>query len=182
MRRLDSSVARLIAAASLPPRSMTAGLRSGRIDCEHMFAPMDPTVLHADVDAFFASVAQRDDPRLMGRPVIVGPGVVMAASYEARAYGVRGGMGGRQARRLCPDAIAVEPHWPAYVEASDALFELFKDASPVVEGLSMEEAFLDVRGLGAISGPPTEIAARLRREARERLRLPLSVGVARTKF
>src|SRR5437763_12156163 len=113
---------------------------------------MPPTILHADVDAFYASVAQRDDPRLRERPVIVGPGVVMAASYEARACGVRSGMGGRQARRLCPDAIAVSPSWPAYIDASDALFELFEDAAPVVERLSMEEAFLDVRGLGAISG------------------------------
>src|SRR3954454_23113923 len=131
---------------------------------------MEPTILHADVDAFFASVAQRDDPRLRGRPVIVGPGVVMAASYEARARGVRSGMGGPQARRLCPAAIAVSPSWPAYVEASDALFELFEDGAPVVERLSMEEPFLDVRGLEAISGSPIEIPARLRRETRERLR------------
>ncbi|MGH2745376.1 MAG: DNA polymerase IV, partial [Thermoleophilaceae bacterium] len=117
-------------------------------------------ILHADVDAFFASVEQRDDPRLRGRPTIVGGGVVMAASYEARARGVRGAMGGRQARRLCPDAIVVEPRFSAYVEASKAVFEVFRRTSPAVEGLSLEEAFLDVRGLERISGSPLEIAVR----------------------
>jgi DNA polymerase-4 len=106
----------------------------------------------------------------------------MAASYEARARGVRSGMGAAQARRLCPDAVAVPPDFPAYVEASDALFELFEDTAPVVERLSMEEAFLDVRGLEAISGSPVEIASRLRQQVWTQLHLPLSVGVARTKF
>src|ERR671918_2046419 len=94
--------------------------------CEHMFVSAEATVLHADVDAFYASVAQRDDPRLRGRPVIVGSGVVLAASYEARAYGVRGAMGGRLARRLCPQAVVVEPRWSAYVDASRALFRIFE--------------------------------------------------------
>jgi DNA polymerase-4 len=139
-------------------------------------------ILHADVDAFFASVEQRDDPRLRGRPTIVGSGVVMAASYEARAHGVRGAMGGAQARRLCPQAVVVEPRFSAYVEASRAVFDVFERTAPLVEGMSMEEAFLDVRGLERISGSPMEIAVRLRREVLERVGLPITVGVATTKF
>jgi DNA polymerase IV len=140
------------------------------------------TILHADVDAFYASVEQRDDPRLRGRPVIVGSWVVLAASYEAKACGVRTAMGGAQARRLCPQAVVVQPRMSAYAEASKAMFEVFDDTTPLVEGLSIDEAFLDVGGLRRISGPPTAIAARLRREVRERVGLPISVGVARTKF
>jgi len=140
------------------------------------------TILHADVDAFYASVEQRDDPRLRGRPVIVGSWVVLAASYEAKACGVRTAMGGAQARRLCPQAVVVEPRMSAYAEASKAMFEVFEDTTPLVEGLSIDEAFLDVGGLRRISGPPTDIAVRLRREVRERVGLPISVGVARTKF
>ncbi|HEU4449482.1 MAG TPA: DNA polymerase IV [Gaiellaceae bacterium] len=140
------------------------------------------TILHADVDAFYASVEQRDDPRLRGRPVIVGAGVVLAASYEAKAYGVRTAMGGALARRLCPDAIVVRPRMSAYAEASRALFSVFENATPLVEGLSIDEAFLDVRGLRRLSGSPFEIAVRLRRDVRELVGLPISVGVARTKF
>jgi DNA polymerase-4 len=140
------------------------------------------TILHADLDAFFASVEQRDDPRLRRRPVVVGGGVVLAASYEARAYGVHTAMGGRRARRLCPHAIVVEPRFSAYVEASKAVFDVFDDISPVVEGLSIDEAFLDVRGMERIAGAPTDIAARLRAEVRRRVGLPITVGVARTKF
>jgi DNA polymerase-4 len=140
-----------------------------------------PSILHADVDSFFASVEQRDDPRLRGRPTIVGGGVVMAASYEAKAFGIEGGMGGRRARLLCPEAVVVEPRFSAYVEASRALFAVFEETAPVVEGLSLEEAFLDVRGLERISGKPAEIARRLRREVREQVGLPISVGVARTR-
>jgi DNA polymerase-4 len=139
-------------------------------------------VLHADADAFFASVEQRDDPRLRGRPVIVGGGVVLAASYEAKAYGIRTAMGGRQARRLCPDAIVVPPRFSAYTEASRALFAVFEDTSPLVEGLSIDEAFLDVRGMERIAGTPEQIAMRLRAAVRERVGLPVTVGVARTKF
>jgi DNA polymerase-4 len=146
-----------------------------------MFALDEAAILHADADAFFASVEQRDNPELRGRPVIVGGGVVLAASYEARAYGVRGAMGGAHARRLCPEAIVVSPRFSAYVEASRALFEVFEHAAPQVEGISLEEAFLDVRGLGQISGTPAEIAARLRRDVRERVGLAVTVGVARTK-
>jgi DNA polymerase IV len=139
-------------------------------------------ILHADLDAFFASVEQRDNPRLKGRPVIVGMGVVLAASYEAKAHGVRTAMGGRQAKRLCPDAVVVKPRFEAYVEASKAVFELFDDTTPLVEGLSIDEAFLDVRGLERISGTPTGIAVRLRRRVLDRVGLPITVGVARTKF
>ena len=139
-------------------------------------------VLHADADAFFASVEQRDDPRLRGRPVIVGGGVVLAASYEAKAYGIRTAMGGRQARRLCPGAIVVPPRFSAYTEASRAMFAVFEDTSPVVEGLSIDEAFLDVRGMERVAGSPTQIAVRLRAAVRERVGLPVTVGVARTKF
>jgi DNA polymerase-4 len=146
-----------------------------------VFVSTEATILHADVDAFFASVEQRDEPSLRGRPTIVGPGVVMAASYEARAYGVRGGMGAARARRLCPQAAVVAPRFSAYVAASRAVFEVFQRTAPLVEGLSMEEAFLDVRGLEMISGSPVEIATRLRREVRERVGLPITVGVARTK-
>ncbi|MDQ6777145.1 MAG: DNA polymerase IV [Actinomycetota bacterium] len=142
----------------------------------------ETTILHADLDAFYASVEQRDDHRLRGRPVIVGGGVVLAASYEAKARGVRTAMGGTQARRVCPRAIVVPPRMSAYVEASKAVFEIFEDTAPLVEGLSIDEAFLDVRGLERISGTPLEIAAKLRREVARRVGLPITVGVARTKF
>jgi DNA polymerase-4 len=147
-----------------------------------MFVSGEPCVLHADVDSFFASVEQRDDRRLRGRPVIVGGGVVLAASYEAKAYGVRTAMGGRQARRLCPHAVVVRPRMSAYSEASKAMFEVFEDTTPLVEGLSIDEAFLDVRGLERLAGDPPGIAARLRWRVRDEVGLPISVGVARTKF
>jgi DNA polymerase IV len=140
------------------------------------------SILHADLDAFFASVEQRDDPRLRGRPVIVGGGVVLAASYEAKAFGIRTAMGGARARRLCPHAVVVPPRMSAYSEASKAVFRVFEDAAPVVEGLSIDEAFLDVRGMERSVGSPLEIAVRLRRDVRERVGLPITVGVARTKF
>ena len=144
--------------------------------------PPVATILHADLDAFFASVEQRDDPRLRGRPVIVGGGVVMAASYEARAFGVRGAMGGRQARQLCPQAIVVEPRMSAYTEASRAVFEVFRATTPVVEGISIDEAFLDVGGLRRVSGPAADIAAQLRHDVLEQVGLCITVGGARTKF
>jgi DNA polymerase IV len=147
-----------------------------------VFVTGEGTILHADLDAFYASVEQRDDPRLRGRPVIVGEGVVLAASYEAKAYGVRTAMGGAQARRLCPQAIVVGPRMSAYSDASRAVFEVFEQTTPLVEGLSIDEAFLDVRGLSRVSGTPTEIATRLRSDVRERVGLPITVGVARTKF
>ncbi len=144
--------------------------------------PGEATILHADADSFYASVEQRDDPSLRGRPVIVGGGVVLAASYEAKAYGIRTPMGGRQARRLCPHAVVVSPRMDAYSAASKALFEVFDDTTPFVEGLSIDEAFLDVGGLRLISGTPTEIAVRLRGDVLDRVGLPVTVGVARTKF
>jgi DNA polymerase-4 len=142
----------------------------------------EATILHADLDSFYASVEQRDDPGLRGKPVIVGGGVVLAASYEAKAYGIRTAMGGAQARRLCPRAVVVPPRMSAYSEASKAVFEVFNDTSPFVEGISIDEAFLDVRGMQRIAGSPVEIAVRLRRDVLARVGLPITVGVARTKF
>jgi DNA polymerase IV len=139
-------------------------------------------ILHADLDSFYASVEQRDDPALRGRPVIVGPGVVLAASYEAKACGVYSGMGAGRARRLCPRAAVVPCRFEAYSEASKAVFRIFEDTAPVVEALSIDEAFLDVRGMERFAGTPAEIAARLRRRVREEVGLPITVGVARTKF
>src|SRR3954462_15758144 len=157
---------------------------SVRGPCEHTFVSRghEATILHADLDAFYASVEQRDDARLRGRPVIVGGGVVLASSYEARARGVRTGMGGSRARRLCPDAIVVPPRMSTYSEASKAVFKLFEQFAPVVEGLSIDEAFLDVRGLDHILGSPPKSAQKLKREVREQVGLPITVGVARTKF
>ena len=137
------------------------------------------TILHADADAFFVSVAQRDDPSLRGLPVVVGGGVVMAASYEARRFGVRGGMGGARARRLCPQLVVAQSSWEAYGEASRALFAVFERHAPVVERLGIEEAFLDVR---AVAAEPVRIAEQLRRDVREEVGLTVTVGVARTKL
>ncbi|MGA5465948.1 DNA polymerase IV [Mycobacterium sp. NPDC050041] len=138
--------------------------------------------MHADLDSFYASVEQRDDPALRGRPVLVGGGVVLAASYEAKAYGVRTAMGGHQARRLCPHAVVVPPRMSAYSQASDDVFEVFRDTTPLVEPLSVDEAFLDVGGLGRVSGTPVQIGARLRDRVRDEVGLPITVGIARTKF
>ena len=143
---------------------------------------LEATILHADLDSFFASVEQRDDPRLLGKPVIVGAGVVLAASYEAKAFGVKTAMPGGKARQLCPHAIVVSPRFEAYSSASKAVFTIFEDTSPEVEGLSIDEAFLNVRGMRRIAGEPVEIAARLRARVREEVGLPITVGVARTKF
>ncbi len=140
------------------------------------------SILHADLDAFYASVEQRDDPTLRGRPVIVGAGVVLAASYEAKAHGVCTAMGGRQAALLCPDAVVVPPRMTAYARASDAVFAVFRDTTPLVEPLSVDEAFLDVAGLRRTAGEPVAIAARLRARVRDEVGLPITVGIARTKF
>jgi DNA polymerase-4 len=147
-----------------------------------MFVRCDASILHADLDSFYASVEQRDDPTLRGRPVIVGGGVVLAASYEAKAYGVRTAMGGSQARRLCPQAVVVPPRMTAYSRASDDVFKVFHNCSPIVEALSVDEAFLDVSGLGRVSGTPTQIAAQLRADVRDHVGLAITVGIARTKF
>ena len=148
---------------------------------EHVFVAT-AHILHADLDSFFASVEQRDKPWLRGKPVIVGGGVVLAASYEAKAFGVRSAMGGRTARELCPQAIVVPPRFEAYSEASKAVLALFRDTTPLVEAISIDEAFLDVGGLLKVSGTPTEIAVRLRARVRAEVGLAITVGVARTKF
>ncbi len=140
------------------------------------------SILHADLDSFYASVAQRDDPALRERPVAVGHGIVLAASYEAKRRGVYTPMPGWKARQLCPDLVFVEPRFDAYTAASTAVFEIFADTTPLVEGLSIDEAFLDVAGLGRVAGTPTAIAERLRARVRGEVGLAITVGVARTKF
>src|SRR5438105_35990 len=140
------------------------------------------SILHADLDSFFASVEQRDDARLRGRPVIVGGGVVLAASYEAKARGVYTPMGLRRALRLCPNAVVVPPRFEAYSAASRAVFRVFDDTSPLVEGLSIDEAFLDVRGMERSVGSPLEIARTLKERVRGEIGLPITIGIARTKF
>lgn len=142
----------------------------------------EATILHADLDSFYASVEQRDDPDLAGRPVVVGGGVVLAASYEAKAYGIRTAMGGGQARRLCPHLVVVSPRMAAYTEASRAVFTIFERTTPIVEGISIDEAFLDVGGLRRLVGPPADIAVTLRAAVAEEVGLPISVGIACTKF
>ncbi|MFC6715719.1 hypothetical protein [Branchiibius cervicis] len=140
------------------------------------------SILHADLDAFFASVEQRDDPSLRGRPVIVGGGIAMAASYEAKACGVRAAMPERVWRPLCPDAIVVPARLSAYSQASKDVFAVLRDITPVVEPLSIDEAFLDVDGLRRSYRCPQEVAVRVREQVRSSVGLPISVGVARTKF
>ncbi|MGX6510511.1 DNA polymerase IV [Rhodococcus sp. SJ-2] len=147
-----------------------------------MFVSDRATILHADLDAFYASVEQRDDPWLRGKPVVVGGGVVLAASYEAKAYGIKTPMPGRAARALCPHVISIPPRMDAYSRASREVFEIFDRVSPVVEGVSIDEAFLDVSGLRRISGEPADIAAHLRATVMAEVGLPITVGVARTKF
>jgi DNA polymerase-4 len=140
------------------------------------------TILHADLDSFYASVEQRDDPALRGRPIAVGGGVVLAASYEAKAFGVRTAMSGAAARRACPGLIEVPARFDAYTTASRAVFEIFHDTSPIVEPMSIDEAFIDVSGLRRLSGEPIEIAGRLRERVADEVGLPITIGVARTKF
>jgi DNA polymerase-4 len=140
------------------------------------------TILHADLDSFYASVEQRDDPSLRGKPIVVGGGVVLAASYEAKAFGVRTAMSGAAARRACPNLIEVPARFEAYTEASRQVFDVFRDTSPIVEPMSIDEAFIDVAGLWRLAGTPRQIAETLRRRVADEVGLPLSVGVARTKF
>ncbi|MEV0432380.1 DNA polymerase IV [Nocardia sp. NPDC050413] len=142
----------------------------------------EASILHADLDSFYASVEQRDQPWLRGKPVLVGGGVVLAASYEAKALGVRTPMNAGQALRVCPHAVVVPPRMSAYAEASKAVFAIFHDTTPIVEGISIDEAFLDVGGLRRISGEPVDIARRLRERIRTEVGLPISVGIARNKF
>ena len=147
-----------------------------------MFPRLEASVLHADLDSFYASVEQRDDPKLKGRPVAVGGGIVLAASYEAKRMGVYTPMSERAAKRVCPDLVVMPPRFEAYIEASKSVFDVFHDTTPIVEGLSIDEAFLDVAGLRRIAGTPTEIAIRLRADVRQRVGLAITVGIARTKF
>src|SRR5712672_2846341 len=139
------------------------------------------TILHADLDAFYASVEQLLDPSLRGKPIAVGGGVVLAASYEAKAFGVRGGMPGRQARELCPQLTFVNGHFEHYQRLGDAAIEVVNDFTPLVERLSIDEAFADVAGCERLFGPPAETAHSIRQRVRAELGLPISVGVARTK-
>ncbi|MGH8873602.1 MAG: DNA polymerase IV [Acidimicrobiia bacterium] len=148
----------------------------------HTPAMDEPTILHADLDAFFASVEQLLDPALKGRPVLVGGGVVLAASYEARAYGIRAPMPARDAKRLCPEAVVVDGHFDRYLDLSAQVMAVLEDASPVIEQISIDEAFLDVRGSSHILGKPSTIARRIRARVAEEIGLPISVGVASTKF
>src|SRR5258708_18698703 len=138
------------------------------------------TILHADLDAFYASVEQFLDPSLRGKPIAVGGGVVLAASYEAKAFGVHGGMLGRQARELCPQLIFVSGHFKDYQRLGDAAIKVIGDFTPLVERISIDEAFADVAGCTHLFGPPAEIARAIRQRVRAELGLPISVGVART--
>jgi DNA polymerase IV len=139
------------------------------------------TILHADLDAFYASVEQLLDPSLRGKPVAVGSGVVLAASYEAKAFGVRSGMAGWRARELCPRLIVVGGHFKEYRRLGDAAIKVLNDFTPLVERISIDEAFADVAGCTHLFGPPPEIASTIRRRVRAELGLAISVGVARTK-
>lgn len=139
------------------------------------------TILHADLDAFYASVEQLLDPSLRGKPIAVGGGVVLAASYEAKAFGVHGGMGGRQARELCPQLQFVHGHFSEYQRLGDATIAILGDYTPLVERISIDEAFADVAGTAHLFGPPAQIAETIRRRVRAEIGLPISVGVARTK-
>jgi DNA polymerase-4 len=139
------------------------------------------TILHADLDAFYASVEQLLDPSLRGKPIAVGGGVVLAASYEAKAFGISGGMSGRRARELCPQLIFVGGHFKEYQRLGDAAINVLNDFTPLVERISIDEAFANVAGCTHLFGPPAEIAAEVRRRVRAEVGLPISIGVARTK-
>jgi DNA polymerase IV len=139
------------------------------------------TILHADLDAFYASVEQLLDPSLRGKPIAVGGGVVLAASYEAKSFGVSSGMSGRRARELCPHLIFVDGHFRDYQRLGDAAIDVLNDFTPLVERISIDEAFADVAGCTHLFGAPPEIAKAVRHRVREELGLPISIGVARTK-
>jgi DNA polymerase IV len=143
---------------------------------------MEPTILHADLDAFYASVEQYLEPSLRGRPVLVGGGVVLAASYEARAFGVKAPMPVRDALKVCPGAVVVDGHFDQYLDFSERVMAILDDASPCIEQISIDEAFIDVAGTTHLLGSPSEIARTIRARVRQEVGLPLSVGVASTKF
>src|SRR5262249_55386033 len=165
-------------AANVAPRRLTLVMF---LLCSHE-APMDTaTILHADLDAFYASVEQLLDPRLRGKAIAVGGGVVLAASYEAKAFGVQGGMSGRQARELCPKLVFVGGHFEEYQRLGDAAIRILGDFTPLVERISIDEAFADVAGCEHLFGTPAQIATAIRRRVRDELALPISVGVASTK-
>jgi len=140
-----------------------------------------PSILHADLDAFYASVEQLLDPALRGRPVAVGGGVVLAASYEAKRFGVTGGMPGWRARERCPDLVFVRGHFAEYRRLGDRVMDILGEYTPLVQRISIDEAFLDVGGSRRLFGPPADIAATIRRRVRDEVGLPISVGAARTK-
>src|SRR6185369_11587570 len=142
---------------------------------------MDATILHADLDSFYASVEQLLDPSLLGKPIAVGGGVVLAASYEAKKFGVHGGMPGRKAKELCPQLIFFGGHFDQYQRLGDAAIKVLDDYTPLVERISIDEAFADVAGTAHLFGPPSVVAQTVRKRVREELGLPISVGVARTK-
>ncbi len=146
-----------------------------------MAAPPEASILHADLDAFYASVEQLLDPTLQGRPLAVGGGVVLAASYEARAFGVHAGMSGSRARRLCPGLIVAGGHYREYQRLGDAVIDVVRDFTPFVERISIDEAFAEVAGAVHLFGSPETIADTIRRRVREEIGLPISIGVATTK-
>src|SRR6266404_5030163 len=139
------------------------------------------TILHADLDAFYASVEQLLDPYLRGKPIAVGGGVGLAASYEAKSFGISSGMSGRRARELCPQLIFVGGHFQDYQRLGDAAINVLNDFTPLVERISIDEAFADVAGCTHLFGSPAEIAVEVRRRVRAELGFPISIGVARTK-
>ncbi|QSQ27912.1 DNA polymerase IV [Pyxidicoccus parkwayensis] len=143
-------------------------------------------IIHVDMDAFYASVEQRDNPALRGKPIIVGGhaqrGVVVAASYEVRPFGVRSAMPMARALKAAPHAIVVKPRFSAYAEASEQVFSIFERYTPLIEPLSLDEAFLDVTASVGLFGSPAEIARRIRKEIADELSLPASAGIAPVKF
>src|SRR5262249_52478605 len=142
---------------------------------------LEASILHADLDAFYASVEQLLQPHLRGKPIAVGGGVVLAASYEARAFGVKSGMPGRRARELCPDLIFTGGHFSEYERLGDAAIDIMRDYTPEIERISIDEAFADVSGSTQLFGAPEDIAKTVRQRVRSELGLPISIGVARTK-
>src|SRR4051812_33296503 len=157
-----------------PSRHVDSNTRSANLSP----MPLDATILHADLDAFYASVEQVLDPSLLGRPIAVGGGVVLAASYEAKAFGIHAGMPGWRARRLCPTVTFTGGPFREYQRLGDAVIEVLHDFTPFVERISIDEAFLDVSGAVHLFGSPAHIAGAIRRRVRDELRLPISVGVA----